>query len=204
MPVLAACRTCTPLPMLSSRLLISFARLLRPCEVKKLVGLSRAELTLLPVARRFWVVESKSAVDCRESRFWRTDAERTIPDIFIPFWCEIRVTPYPQSFLIGRPAHPRSKFLRKNESKPESPGANFGTKYWLFATFLRNTTDTTAESNGGQKMTVWRLHRRLTIMRKDCDSTAREKVRTAGANRRHYASTSLQRLHARKTPTENS
>ncbi|WP_035654980.1 hypothetical protein, partial [Bradyrhizobium sp. STM 3809] len=23
-----------------------------------------------------------------ESRFWRTDAERTIPDIFIPFWCE--------------------------------------------------------------------------------------------------------------------
>jgi hypothetical protein len=34
------------------------------------------------VARRFWVVESKSAVDWRESRFWRTDAERTIPDIF--------------------------------------------------------------------------------------------------------------------------
>jgi len=29
MPVLAACSTCTPLPMLSSRLLMSLARLLR-------------------------------------------------------------------------------------------------------------------------------------------------------------------------------
>jgi hypothetical protein len=38
-------------------------------------------LTFLPVARRFCVVDSKSAVDCRERRFWRTDAERTIPDI---------------------------------------------------------------------------------------------------------------------------
>ena len=52
-PVLAACSTWTPLPMLSSRLVISLARLLRPCAVKKFVGLSRAELTLLPVARRF-------------------------------------------------------------------------------------------------------------------------------------------------------
>ena len=51
-------------------------------------ALSSAELTLLPVARRFCVVESRSAVDWSESRFWRTDAERTIPDIFIPFWCE--------------------------------------------------------------------------------------------------------------------
>src|ERR1700743_3033160 len=88
MPVLAACRTCTPLPMLSSRLPMSEARLLRPCAVKKLVGLSSAELTLLPVARSFCVVASNEAVDCNESRFWRTDAERTIPDMFIPFWCE--------------------------------------------------------------------------------------------------------------------
>ena len=34
MPVLAACSTCTPLPMPSSRLLMSLARLLRPCAVK--------------------------------------------------------------------------------------------------------------------------------------------------------------------------
>src|ERR1700728_5047411 len=67
--------------MLSSRLLISEARLLRPCAVKKLVGLSSAELTLLPVARSFWVVARSDAVDCRERRFWRTDAERTIPDM---------------------------------------------------------------------------------------------------------------------------
>ena len=63
MPVLAACSTCTPLPMPSSRLLMSLARLSSEDAVKKLVGLSRAELTFLPVARRFWVVASRSAVD---------------------------------------------------------------------------------------------------------------------------------------------
>src|ERR1700682_6216941 len=111
-PVLAACRTCTPLPMPSSRLLMSPARLLSDCAVKKLVGLSRAELTLLPVARRFCVVESRSAVDCSESKFWRTDAERTIPDIVIPFW--LRLTPI---FSIGRLPHTGTKSLKKHESK---------------------------------------------------------------------------------------
>jgi hypothetical protein len=38
-------------------------------------------LTLLPVERSFWVVASSEAVDCSERRFWRTDAERTIPVI---------------------------------------------------------------------------------------------------------------------------
>ena len=37
--------------------------------MKKLVGLSSAELTFLPVARRFCVVASSAAVDCSESRF---------------------------------------------------------------------------------------------------------------------------------------
>ena len=69
MPVLAACRICTPLPMPSRRLLMSLARALSDCAVKKLVGLSRAVLTLLPVASRFCVVERSSAVDCSESRF---------------------------------------------------------------------------------------------------------------------------------------
>jgi hypothetical protein len=40
---------------------------------------------LLPVARSFWVVASSEAVDCKERRFWRTDAERTMPDIFHTF-----------------------------------------------------------------------------------------------------------------------
>jgi hypothetical protein len=31
------------------------------------------------------VVASRSAVDCSERRFWRTEAERTIPDIFHTF-----------------------------------------------------------------------------------------------------------------------
>ena len=61
--MLAACRTCTPLPMLSSRLLMSLARLSSPAAVKKLVGLSSAVLTFLPVERRFCVVASSSAVD---------------------------------------------------------------------------------------------------------------------------------------------
>ncbi|MGY4334386.1 hypothetical protein ACVWWG_008803 [Bradyrhizobium sp. LB7.2] len=81
MPVLAAWSTCTPLLMPSSRLLMSLARLSNPCAVKKLVGLSRAVLTFLPVDSRSCVVASKSAVDCSDNRFWRTDAERTMLDI---------------------------------------------------------------------------------------------------------------------------
>src|ERR1700759_1064321 len=73
--------------MLSRRLLMSLARLFSPCAVKKLVGLSSAELTLLPVAKRFWVVDNRSAVDWSESRFWRTEAERTIPDMAFPSGC---------------------------------------------------------------------------------------------------------------------
>src|ERR1700750_3300767 len=83
MPVLAACSTCTPLPMPSSKLEMSLARLLSAEAVKKLVGLSSAELTLLPVARSFCVGASSEAVGCSESRFWRTDADRTIPVILI-------------------------------------------------------------------------------------------------------------------------
>src|SRR5215470_7010725 len=81
MPVLAACSTCTPLLMPSNRLPMSLARESSDWAVKKLVGLSRAEFTFLPVANRFWVVARRSAVDCSESRFWRTEAESTIPDM---------------------------------------------------------------------------------------------------------------------------
>src|SRR6516165_5178339 len=80
MPVLAACRTCTPLPIASSRLEMSLARESRPAAVKKLVGLSSALLTFLPVARRVCVVASRSAVPCRESRFWRTAAVSVMLD----------------------------------------------------------------------------------------------------------------------------
>src|SRR5580704_19689010 len=92
MPVFAACSTCTPLPIPSSRFEMSLARLLSDCAVKYSVGLSRAELTLLPVARSFWVVASSAAVDCSERRFWRTDAERTIPDMgqaFLVLWRKV-------------------------------------------------------------------------------------------------------------------
>src|SRR5580698_8385465 len=74
--------------MLSSRLPMSEARLFSDCAVKNSVGLSRAELTLLPVARSFWVVASSEAVDCSERRFWRTDAERTMPDMLVSFWMD--------------------------------------------------------------------------------------------------------------------
>src|SRR5882762_2743908 len=124
MPVLAACSTCTPLPIESSKLLMSLARLLRPCAVKKLVGLSRAELTFLPVARRFCVVESRSAVDWRERRFWRTEAERTMPDIFIPFWCETEGKKPLQSFLIGRAADGGEQAAKEKQIPPTAFEAN--------------------------------------------------------------------------------
>ena len=116
MPVLAACSTCTPLPMPSSKLEMSLARLLSAAAVKKLVGLSSAELTLLPVERSFCVVASSAAVDCSESRFWRTDAERTIPVIFIPFWCETSARSPDHSSR--ETSHPESKFLKKYEWTP--------------------------------------------------------------------------------------
>jgi len=58
---------------------MSLARESRPDAVKKLTGLSSAELTRLPLARRPWVAASKSAVDWSDRRFCRTDVESTIP-----------------------------------------------------------------------------------------------------------------------------
>src|SRR3954471_12534259 len=78
MPVLAACSTCTPLPMLSSRLPMSLARASRPEAVKKLVGLSSALLTFLPVARRGCVGECRFALCCSARRFRRTDDESVL------------------------------------------------------------------------------------------------------------------------------
>ena len=60
----------------SSRLFRSLARLSRPCAVKKLFGLSRAELTRLPVASLVWVAVIRSEVCCNCSRFDRTPADK--------------------------------------------------------------------------------------------------------------------------------
>src|SRR5450755_871461 len=70
-----------PLDMVSNRLLRLLARVSRPCAVKKLMALSSAELTRLPLASLVWVVEIKSEVCCNCSRFARTPAERTMLDI---------------------------------------------------------------------------------------------------------------------------
>src|SRR5947209_12716937 len=67
-----------PVDIASSRALRSLARLLNPCDVKKLVGLSSAELTRLPVASLVCVEVIRSEVCCRFSRFDRTPAERTM------------------------------------------------------------------------------------------------------------------------------
>ncbi|MDN3627204.1 hypothetical protein QW694_29905 [Methylobacterium isbiliense] len=75
MPWLAAWMVWTPFEMPSSRLERSEDRAVRLCEVKKLVGLSSAELTFLPVDRRDWVVERRLAVSWSESRFWRVAAD---------------------------------------------------------------------------------------------------------------------------------
>ena len=55
MPLSAASMVLMPFSMESSSALRSLARLVRPDDVKKLTGLSSAELTFLPVASRFCV-----------------------------------------------------------------------------------------------------------------------------------------------------
>ena len=69
----------------SSKELRSLARLSRPWAVKKLIALSRAEFTRLPVASRVWVRVMRSEVCCNCSRFDRTPAERTMSDILRTF-----------------------------------------------------------------------------------------------------------------------
>src|SRR5262245_40807678 len=77
-PLSAASSVLMPFDIESRRLLRSPARACSETDVKKFDGLSRAELTFLPVARRFCVVPSRDAVFCRASRFWRTPAERVM------------------------------------------------------------------------------------------------------------------------------
>src|ERR1019366_1380209 len=72
------------LDMESSKLLRELARVLRPCAGKKLMALSRAEPTFLPVASLFSVCVIKSEVCCNCSRFERTPAERMMSDILCP------------------------------------------------------------------------------------------------------------------------
>jgi hypothetical protein len=73
--------------------------------------------------------------------------------------------------LIGRPGHPETKPLRKNESIADSSGANKRTNCSLFAVLLRITTDTAADSRGRPQTSVCRLHQWLTIIGKDCART---------------------------------
>src|SRR3954453_24106721 len=80
-PLLAAWIVLMPVDIESSRLLKSLARFDRPWAVKKLIGLSRAELSRLPVARRVCVWVTMSDVCCNCSKFDRTPAVRTILDM---------------------------------------------------------------------------------------------------------------------------
>src|ERR1043166_4854311 len=72
-----------PVDMASSRPLRSLARLLNDWAVKKLVGLSSAELTRLPVDNLVWVLVIRSDVCCRLRRFERTPPESTMSDIAV-------------------------------------------------------------------------------------------------------------------------
>src|ERR1043166_343387 len=77
----------------SSRLPRSPARAGSAEAVKKLIGLSRAELTFLPVARRPCVRACRSAVCCRARRFDRIAAERVMSDIVATFLVQKRDRP---------------------------------------------------------------------------------------------------------------
>src|SRR5262245_546911 len=97
-----------PFDIESSSVLRSLERDCNDEEVKKLTGLSSAELTFLPVARRFCVVLIRSAVFCSDSRFWRTPAERVIPIVLnlsglvLPYWPSGRTGRYSLTALQDR------------------------------------------------------------------------------------------------------
>src|SRR5262249_17064887 len=80
-PLSAALSVLIPLVIESRRLVSSPARAESAAAVKKLVGLSRAELTFLPVARRCCVVCWREVVSCSESRLARTPAVRVTLDM---------------------------------------------------------------------------------------------------------------------------
>src|SRR5215813_6838282 len=82
-PLSAASSVLMPFDMASSRPDRSDAREDSEDDVKKLVGLSSAELTFLPVARRFWVIDCRAEVFCRARRFCRTPAERVILEAIV-------------------------------------------------------------------------------------------------------------------------
>src|SRR5579883_1431754 len=93
---------------------MSLARASRPAAVKKLVGLSSALLTFLPVARRSCVVESRLAVPCKESRFWRTAAERVT--LFKAMGVTFLV--YATDGLLGRTRRPYEANDQRNLNLP--------------------------------------------------------------------------------------
>src|SRR4051812_37774413 len=100
MPLLAAWIVLMPVAIESSRLLRSLARFDRPWAVKKLIGLSRAELTRLPVASLVCVSVIVDAVCCNCSRLARTPAVRTMSDI------EVHLSgPFPWSGLTSDDPH---------------------------------------------------------------------------------------------------
>ena len=71
--------------MLSSSDERSLARRFRLEAVKKLDGLSMAELTFLPVESFSWIFPCSALVFWSVERFVRTALERTIPDIIETF-----------------------------------------------------------------------------------------------------------------------
>src|ERR1700730_14310037 len=82
-PLSAAWSVLTPFVIWSRRSDNWSPRALSDAAVKKLVGLSRAELTFFPVASRFCVVACRAEVFCRAIRFWRTAAESVTEEIMI-------------------------------------------------------------------------------------------------------------------------
>src|SRR5205085_7572321 len=75
---------CCAWTVLSRRPLRSPARLLSERDVKKLRGLSSAELTRLPVAKRVWIALVSAAVPCSDRSADRTPADKVTPDIERP------------------------------------------------------------------------------------------------------------------------
>src|SRR5579871_6065521 len=101
----------------------SLLRALSDDAVKKLVGLSSALLTFLPVAKRFWVWLTSAAVFCRASRFERTPALRvSVPAMFLTFLVDAAMAAVGRSIdravFACRPIMARKKtWLMEDETK---------------------------------------------------------------------------------------
>ena len=90
MPALAACSVRSASPTPSSTRFRSPARFVRDLAVENAEGLSRADATFRPVARRDWVLDRLKDVSCSANRLLLMERESVTSNMFDTFPCDFR------------------------------------------------------------------------------------------------------------------